>query len=159
MLRATLKRQRAAVESRLRTLPDNGKNMWVFVSPDTQVKKLFNLPDENDGPVTDAGNRFKYRLLTVCNRMGDGDGPFDPEKMNVAPAVARFERAMRDMNRETSAMLLSILKNADAGKWTYDETGKRVRSLFTRDRACRTAKGVTKVMMADAARIMSNKEG
>lgn len=158
ILRATFKRQRMTVEGGFGALTDNGRNMWVITDPTIQVKRLFNLPDENDGYVTDMGSRLKYRLLTICNRMNNGNGPFDPEKVAAVFAMMHIERRIRDMNRETNAMLLSILKNTDAGGWTYGETVKKMRSLFTRDRAHRVAIEITKTMTTDAARMMRGRE-
>ena len=139
------KLQRKQVSDNVFKLTCGGSMMSVLCDPDTQVLKLYNT--------TLAGKSIRNNLQPILRKLlmnrgidaFEGIGVFNMKHELIKGLMRRVVFKIEDVVDQNVVLLCAVLEDADRYNWTYRQLEKRIKSIFSFDRA----QSVTDSLLAD----------
>ena len=139
------KLQRSCAIDSLNRLTCDGNIMSILCDPDTQGAKLYDTVSANKAMRRTLQPILRRLLMERGTKLFEGSGVFDIEHEFVNSLMRQLMFKIEDTVEQNAVLLRATLDDADRFKWTGRQVEKRIKSVFSFQRAHE----ITQTMLTD----------
>lgn len=137
------KSQRSEVLDKIKTATCSGYAMSVLCDPESQSKKFYNMITTNKEIRNNVQPLFKELLFEKGIIKTAGKKVFDVDDKIIEQLQLRTTLKIEDVVDQNTVLLKIALADADKNKLTYIQLEKRIRKIFSYERAQHAANVLT----------------
>ena len=134
------KLQREQAVDKAHKMTAGGSLMSVLCNPNTQAPKLYDTVWAAKSLRNNIQPLLRKVLMTRGTEFFEGKGVFDMEHPLLSGLSRHVTFKMEDVIDQNIVMLRAVLDDADRYNWTYRQLEKRIKGVFSYERACSVAK-------------------